>query len=110
MPKNLSFISMIAALSALALPGLAQAQSSAPNLAGTYRCVPEPSSCQWQEQNPTISQTGATVQLNINKGEFADGKLTSNITVSAGPPFNSEGLIRPDHSIEWSNGTKWLKQ
>jgi hypothetical protein len=110
MLKNLSFISMIAALSTLALPGLAQAQSSAPNLAGTYRCVPQPSSCQWQEQNPTISQTGATVQLNINKGEFADGKLTSNITVSAGPPFNSEGLIRPDHSIEWSNGTKWLKQ
>jgi hypothetical protein len=110
MLKNLSFISMTAALSALALPGLAQAQSSAPNLAGTYRCVPEPSSCQWQEQNPTIAQTGATVQLNINKGEFAEGKLTSNITVSAGPPFNSEGLIRPDHSIEWSNGTKWLKQ
>jgi hypothetical protein len=110
MPKNLSIISMIAALTALALPGLAQAQSSAPNLAGTYRCVPEPSSCQWQEQNPTISQTGATVQLNINKGEFAEGKLTSNITVSAGPPFNSEGLIRPDHSIEWSNGTKWIKQ
>jgi hypothetical protein len=110
MLKNLSFISMIVALSALSLSGLAQAQSSAPNLAGTYRCVPEPSSCQWQEQNPTISQTGATVQLNINKGEFAEGKLTSNITVSAGPPFNSEGLIRPDHSIEWSNGTKWLKQ
>jgi hypothetical protein len=110
MPKNLSFISMIAALSALAHPGLAQAQSSAPNLAGTYRCVPEPSSCRWQEQNPTISQTGATVQLNINKDEFAEAKLTSNITVSAGPPFNSEGLIRPDHSIEWSNGTKWLKQ
>jgi hypothetical protein len=110
MLKNLTFISVISALSAVALPLLAQAQSNAPNLAGTYRCVPEPSSCQWQEQNPTISQTGATVQLNINKGEFAEGKLTSNITVSAGPPFNSEGLIRPDHSIEWSNGTKWLKQ
>jgi hypothetical protein len=80
MLKNLSFISMIAALSALALPGPVQAQSSAPNLAGTYRCVPEPSSCLWQEQNPTISQTGATVQLNINKDEFAEGKLTSNIT------------------------------
>jgi len=109
MLKNLSFIS-IAALFTLALPGLAQAQSSSPNLAGTYRCVPEPSSCQWQEQTPTISQTGGTLQLNINQGEFAEGRLTSNITVSAGPPFNSEGLVRPDHSIEWSNGTKWLKQ
>jgi hypothetical protein len=101
---------MVFALSLLVLPGLAQAQSSAPNLAGTYRCVPEPCSCQWQEQNPTISQTGATVQLNINKGEFTEGKLTSNITVAAGPPFNPLGLIRPDHSIEWSNGTKWIKQ
>jgi len=110
MLKNLSFISLIAAFSPLTLPELAQAQSSATNLAGTYRCVPEPSSCQWQEQTPTISQMGTTVRLNINKGEFADGKLTSNITVSAGPPFNSEGRIMPDHSIEWSNGTKWLKQ
>ncbi len=98
------------ALSMLGPPGLAQAQSSAPNLSGTYRCVPEPSSCQWQEQNPTISQTGTTLQLNIKKGEFAEGKLTSNITVGAGPPFNSLGLMRPDHSIEWSNGTKWIKQ
>jgi hypothetical protein len=109
MLKNLSFISFIGALSALALSGLAHAQSL-PNLAGTYRCVPEPSSCQWQAQAPTISQSGPTVQLNINKDEFAEGKLTSNITVSAGPPFNSQGLIRPDHSIEWSNGTKWVKQ
>jgi hypothetical protein len=53
---------LVFALSLLALPGLAQAQSSAPNLAGTYRCVPEPSSCQWQEQNPTITQTGATLR------------------------------------------------
>jgi len=101
---------VVLALSLLTLPGLAQAQSSAPNLSGTYRCVPEPSSCQWQEQDPTISQAGTTVQLNINKDEFAEGKLTSNITVAAGPPFNSLGLIRPDHSIEWSNGTKWVKQ
>ena len=85
-------------------------QTWIPDLSGTYRCVPEPSSCRWQEQNPTISQTGMTLQLNINKGEFAEGKLTSNITVGAGPPFNSLGLIRPDHSIEWSNGTKWIKQ
>jgi hypothetical protein len=108
--NQVSMPALLFALSLLALPGLAQAQSSAPNLAGTYRCVPEPSSCQWQQQNPTITQTGATVQLNINKDEFAEGKLTSNTTVGAGPPFNSLGLITPDHSIEWSNGTKWVKQ
>jgi hypothetical protein len=86
MLKNLSFVALIAALSTLALPGLTHAQT-VPNLAGTYRCVPEPSSCQWQEPMPTISQSGSTLQLNINKDEFAEAKLTSNITVSAGPPF-----------------------
>jgi len=108
--KNPWFISLIAALSVLALPGLAQAQSSAPKLIGTYRCQPQPASCKWQAQSPTITQSGPTIQLNINTGEFAEGTLTSNITVSAGPPYNSEGRIMPDNSIEWSNGTKWLKQ
>jgi hypothetical protein len=108
--KNPSCISLVAALSALALPGLAQAQSSAPNLSGTYRCEPQPASCKWQGQAPTISQSGTQLELKVDKNELAGGKLTSNITVSAGPPFNADGLIRPDHSIEWSNGTKWLKQ
>jgi hypothetical protein len=110
MLKNPSFISLIAALSALALVGPAQAQLSEPNLSGTYRCQPQPSSCKWQGQTLTISQSGPTIELDINKGEFAEGKLTSNITVSAGPPYNADGRIMPDHSIEWSNGTKWLKQ
>jgi len=110
MLKNPSFISLIATLSTLALPGLAQAQSTVPNLSGTYRCQPQPASCKWQGPMLTISQSGPTVELNIDKTEFAEAKLTSNITVSAGPPYNSEGLIMPDHSIEWSNGTKWLKQ
>jgi sporulation protein YlmC with PRC-barrel domain len=110
MLENPSFISLIAALSALALVGPAQAQLSEPNLSGTYRCQPQPSSCKWQGQTLTISQSGPTIELDINKGEFAEGKLTSNITVSAGPPYNADGRIMPDHSIEWSNGTKWLKQ
>jgi hypothetical protein len=110
MAKYSFFISMASALSTLALPGLVQAQSNAPNLSGTYRCQPQPAPCNWQGQTLTISQSGPTVELNINKDESAEGKLTSNITVSAGPPYNSEGLIMPDHSIEWSNGTKWLKQ
>jgi len=109
MPTNLSLIRLLLHSPPLALPGLAHAQSSAPNLA-TYRCVPEPSSCQWQEQNPTITQTERRFSSNINKGEFAEGKLTSNITWGLARLFNSLGLIRPDHSIEWSNGTKWIKQ
>jgi hypothetical protein len=42
---------MILAASALALtvlaPGVLLAQAVAPKLAGAYRCIPEPSSCQW---------------------------------------------------------------
>jgi hypothetical protein len=103
-------IALIAGLSAFALQGIAHAQSAAPNLSGTYRCQPQPSPCTWQAPTLTISQSGSTVELNINKDEFAEGKLTSNITVTAGPPYNAEGRIMPDHSIEWSNGTKWIKQ
>jgi hypothetical protein len=110
MIKNACCMSLLVTLAALSLPGGAQAQSSAPNLSGVYRCQPQPAACKWQGPTPSISQTGPKLQLNIDKNEFAEGNLTSNITVSAGPPFNAEGLIRPDHSIEWSNGTKWIKQ
>jgi hypothetical protein len=103
-------ISTTAALAALAFAGHAQAQAGAqPNVAGTYKCQPEPVKCQW---GPTLSitQSGNTVELKNDSGSFANAKLTSNITLSASPPFNSEGLILPDHSIQWSNGTHWLKQ
>jgi hypothetical protein len=110
MPKNPLSIAFTAALAAVAFTGLAQAQSGAPNLSGNYRCQPQPAPCKWQGQQLTISQSGTTLELKINKDEVAEAKLTSNITVSAGPPYNADGLVRPDHSIEWSNGTKWLKQ
>ena len=110
MMKNACCMSLLVALSAAVLPRLAQAQSSAPNLSGTYLCEPQPAPCKWQGPSSSISQSGNKLELKIDKNELAEGKLTSNITVSAGPPYNSEGLIRPDHSIEWSNGTKWIKQ
>ncbi len=99
-------------VAAFALCGAAHAQAQAatpPNVAGTYKCQPQPVTCQW---GPTLSitQTGNTAQLKNDSGSFADAKLTSNITLSASPPFNSEGVILPDHSIQWSNGTHWLKQ
>jgi hypothetical protein len=97
-------IALIAGLSAFAVQGIAHAQPAAPNLSGTYRCQPQPAPCTWQGPAPTISQSGSTVRLNINKDEFADGKLFSSTTLAAGPPFNAEGRIMPDHSIEWSNG------
>jgi hypothetical protein len=110
MLKNTFAVSLIVALPALVLAGLAQAQSSAPNLSGTYRCQPQPAPCKWQGQTLTISQTGPKLELKIDNNEAAEAKLTSDISISAGPPYNAQGLIRPDHSIEWSNGTKWLKQ
>jgi hypothetical protein len=104
--KILSCLSLTVALSALGLLQLAQAQSSAPNLGGTYRCQPQPDPCKWQGQTPTISQSGTKLDLQIDKNELAEGKLTSNITIGAGPPYNADGLIMPDHSIEWSNGDR----
>jgi hypothetical protein len=90
---------LIAAMfAAFALPGHGHAQGSAPNLAGTYRCTPEPVQC----QAPTfsVSQTGATLELKAENGPVAEGKVTSDITLSAGPPWNSNGVVLPDRSIQ----------
>src|SRR5277367_5903223 len=97
MLKTLS-LSMIAAVAAVALSSAAQAQGAAmPNLAGTYKCQPQPVACQWGA-TVSITQTGDKVSLSNDSGSFADAKLTSNITLSASPPFNSNGLIMPDRS------------
>jgi hypothetical protein len=110
MVKIISCISLGVALFALAFSELAHAQATAPNLSGIYRCQPQPYPCKWQSQTPSISQSGTKLDLKIDKNELAEGKLTSNTTISAGPPYNAEGLVMPDHSIEWSNGTKWFKR
>jgi hypothetical protein len=95
-------------LAAFALPIQGHAQGSAPNLSGTYRCTPEPVQC----QAPTfsVSQNGPTLDLKAENGPVAEGKVTSDITLSAGPPWNSIGVVMPDHSIQWSNGIHWRKQ
>jgi len=97
-----------AMLAAFALQGQGRAQGSAPNLSGTYRCTPEPVQC----QAPAFSvfQNGATLELKAESGPVAEGKVTSDITLSAGPPWNSNGIVLPDRSIQWSNGTHWRKQ
>ena len=101
-------VGIVAMLAALSLPGQGHAQGSAPNLSGTYRCNPEPAQC----QAPTfsVSQTGSTLELKAENGPVAEAKATSDITLSAGPPWNSIGIVMPDHSIQWSNGTRWRKQ
>lgn len=105
------YVSLVAALATLPLPGSAPAQAqqgAVANLAGAYRCQPEPSPCPW----PTVSiaQTGNTLELKNDGGVVAEGKVTSPITISGNPPWNAIGVVLPDHSIQWSNGTKWQKQ
>jgi hypothetical protein len=99
---------MAAMIAASVIPARGYAQGSAPNLSGTYRCAPEPVQC----QAPTfsVSQNGPTLELKAENGPVAEGKVTSDITVSAGPPWNSIGIVMPDRSIQWSNGTHWRKQ
>ena len=101
----------IVAVCALALIGRTQAQGAAPaDLGGTYKCQPSPSPCLWSGPSASISQSGNKLQIKGDNGPLADATLTSDITISAGGTFNSLGIIRPDKSIDWSDGTKWSKQ
>jgi hypothetical protein len=102
-------LSTAVAIGTFGLCVTARTQGAAPSLAGNYRCQPQPDKCLWGT-TVSITQEGNGVALNNEKGSFADAKLTSNITVSGAPPFNANGLIMPDHSIQWSNGTQWVKQ
>jgi hypothetical protein len=110
--KSIGF-TFIIALAASTLPGSAQAQAqqgARANLAGAYRCQPQPSPCPWPGQTMSITQNGSDLELKNDQGSFANAKLTSDITLSGGPPWNSLGVVLPDHSIQWSNGTVWQKQ
>jgi hypothetical protein len=101
-------IAAIIALGALALNGTARAQGAAPTaVGGTYKCHPSP--CLWSGPSASISQSGNKLQIKGENGATADATLTSDITISAGGTFNSLGIIRPDKSIDWSDGTKWTK-
>jgi hypothetical protein len=112
----------ITALCALALSGSALAQSAAPankvsepanvvqgDVSGTYQCKPDPNPCLWSGSSPSISRSGQKIEVKNDKGEIADGMMTSDTTLSVGGPLNSLGIVRPDHSIDWSGGTKWNK-
>jgi hypothetical protein len=101
----------VVGLGALALIGGAQAQgASPPDLGGTYQCKPDPDPCTWPGASPSISQSGNKLQIKGDNDAMADATLTSDTTISAAGTFNSFGIIRPDHSIDWSDGTKWRKQ
>lgn len=84
--------------------------AAAPDLSGTYQCQPDPSPCMWPGQSPSITQDGKQLVIKGDTNNTANAKLTSDSTIAAGGTFNSNGIIRPDHTIEWSDGTKWRKQ
>jgi len=113
MPTKTSCLFLIGTLTALALSGPAKAQmqqGARTDLAGVYRCEPDSSPCPWPGQTIAITRTGPNLELRNDEGSFADGKLTSDITLSANRSWDALGIIFPDHSIQWSNGTKWRKQ
>src|SRR5205807_6709904 len=99
------------AMSVFAFQGAVQAQStSQPNLAGTYRCEPDPRPCQ-SGNTFTVTQSGNKLDMKNEEGTAAEAALTSNISLSSGPPWNMLGIVLPSNGgIQWSNGTKWRKQ
>jgi hypothetical protein len=110
--KSTTF-AFIVALAASTLPNSAHAQArqgAQASLAGTYSCNPQPSPCPWPGETMAIVQTGSELELKNDQGSFANGKLTNDFTVSGSPPWNAIGIVLPDHSIQWSNGTEWKKQ
>jgi hypothetical protein len=111
MSGTLPSILAISMLAAASLPAQVHAEEALPNLSGTYRCAADPVPCTNSGQTFTVSQTGAKFEAKNDKGDVGTGTVTSKISVSLGPPWNTPGIILPDSkTIEWSAGTKWLKQ
>jgi hypothetical protein len=110
--KFVAIASTIVAALAVLTPwhGGAQAQGAAPKLSGTYQCQPEPTSCDWSGKTFTVEQNGTRLDMKSDKGDIAQGLVSSNITLSVGAPWNMLGVILPDGRIQWSNGTVWRKQ
>jgi len=107
LPKSTALWTIVLTAIALAAPSQAQ---QLPNLAGTYRCEPEPSPCQ-NGQTFTVSQSGNKLDFKDERGRVGEGTMTSNISVSVGPTWNMLGtILRDNRVIQWSNGTQWRKQ
>jgi hypothetical protein len=111
MSATLPSVLAISMLAAISLAKQVQAEEALPNLSGIYRCEADPAPCKDSGQTFTVSQSGAKFAAKNDKGDVGAGAVTSKISVSLGPPWNTLGIILPDNkTIEWSAGTKWLKQ
>lgn len=80
------------------------------NFAGTYRCEAEGNGCAASGLTFTVMQTGNTLSVKNDRNEIGSGTVTSNITLSMGPPWNMLGVVHAPDTIDWSNGTTWRKQ
>ena len=89
-----------------------QATDPLPNLAGSYSCEGDETACGWSGWTFTVTQSGADLEIKNEKGDIGNAKLTSRITLSAGPVWNMLGTIvsADTRVIQWSNGTTWRKQ
>jgi hypothetical protein len=88
-----------------------QTSPSFPNLSGTYRCEGAEKICALTGTTFTVTQSADNFEIKNERGETGNGKLTSNISLTAGPIWNMVGVLAPDNrAIQWSNGTVWRKQ
>ena len=101
-------ISVAATATACLLLGTAHADDKLPNLAGPYRCEPQPAPCR-SGQTFTVTQNGDQIEFESDSGFVGQAKFTSRVSLSGTPPWNSLGVIAPDNHVEWSNGTQWRK-
>ena len=116
-----SSVALVLSFAAAAVVGAAQAQTSAawgdgtnsslPDLSGTYKCEGDETVCGWSGWTFTVTRSGSDLQIRNEKGEVGHAKLTSPISLSAGPIWNMLGtLVSSDNRvIQWSNGTTWRK-
>jgi hypothetical protein len=86
-------------------------ETNLPDLSGSYSCEGDETACGWSGYKFTIIQKGATLEIRNEKGAYGLAKLTSPISLSAGPIWNMLGVIVAPGSgtIQWSNGTIWTK-
>jgi len=97
----------VVAVATASLPfGNAHADETLPNLAGTYRCEPQPAPCT-SGQTFTLTQSGDRIEFKSEDGVASHARFTSPISLSGSAPWNSLAVITPDKHVQWSNGTQW---
>jgi hypothetical protein len=101
-------MSLIATATASLLADVVRADETLPNLAGTYLCEPQPAPCH-SGKSFTVTQNGEQIEFKSDSGFVGHAKLTSRISLSGIPTWNSLGVITPENHIQWSNGTEWRK-